>query len=130
MSKLSCIIAGSRENITYDDVLEAIEKCPWSSEITEVVSGKARGVDTMGEQWAKENNIPIKEFPADWKNLGRKAGTLRNCQMGDYADALIAVWDGESRGTLHMTNYAKEKGLKVFVYNLKEEKSLLYKIFS
>ena len=124
---MKTIIAGSREGISYDDVLKAIESCPW--EITEVVSGKARGVDTMGEQWAKENNIPIKEFPADWKKLGRSAGYRRNEQMGDYAEALIAVWDGSSRGTKHMIDIANEKGLKVFVYNLKEENSLLFKIF-
>lgn len=111
-----CIIAGSREGIHYDDVLKAMETCSWTP--TEIVSGKARGVDTMGEQWAKENDVPIKEFPADWENLGRKAGTLRNCQMGDYADALVAVWDGSSRGTAHMIKYAREKGLKVHVHDL------------
>lgn len=113
-----CIIAGSRQGITYDDVLKAMETCPWTS--TEIVSGKARGVDTMGEQWAKENGIPIKEFPADWKKLGRSAGYRRNEQMRDYADALVCVWDGESRGSEHMINIAEEKGLKVHVYNLSE----------
>ena len=125
----SCIIAGSRNGVSYDDVLKAMEECPWTSEISEVVSGKARGVDTMGEQWAKENNVPIKEFPADWKKWGKSAGHIRNREMGDYADALVAVWDGSSRGTKHMIDYAKDKGLKVFVYDLKEQKSLLWKIF-
>lgn len=125
----SCIIAGSRDGVYYDDVLKAMKECPWTSEIVEVVSGKARGADTFGEQWAKENDILIKEFPADWKNLGRSAGYRRNEQMRDYADALICVWDGESRGSKHMIDIATEKGLKVFVYNLKEQKSLLWKIF-
>lgn len=126
---MKTIIAGSRDNIEYRDVLSAMEECPWSSEITEVVSGKARGVDTLGEQWAIENNISIKEFPADWKKFGRSAGIKRNEQMGDYADALIAVWDGESRGAKHMIDYSKNKGLRVFVYNLKDRKSLLSQIF-
>lgn len=126
---MKTIIAGSRDNIEYRDVLSAMEECPWSSEITEVVSGKARGVDTFGEQWAIENNISIKEFPADWKKFGRSAGIKRNEQMGDYADALIAVWDGESRGAKHMIDYSKNKGLRVFVYNLKDRKSLLSQIF-
>jgi hypothetical protein len=120
------IVAGSREGIHYDDVLKAMETCSWTP--TEIVSGKARGVDTMGEQWAKENDVPIKEFPADWDNLGRKAGTLRNCQMGDYADALVAVWDGSSRGTAHMIKYAKEKGLKVHVH-IPREKSRIEELF-
>ncbi len=126
---MRCIIAGSRNNIEYQNVFSAMGECPWSSEITEVVSGKARGVDTMGEQWAKENNIPIKEFPANWKKFGRSAGPRRNEEMGDYADALIAVWDGESKGTKHMIDYSKNKGLRVFVYNLKDRKSLLSQIF-
>ena len=91
------IIAGSREGITYKDVLLAIKTCPW--EITEVVSGKARGVDTMGEQWAKENNIPIKEFPADWKKWGHSAGPRRNTEMAEYAESLICVWNGTSKGS-------------------------------
>ena len=52
---IKCIIAGSRDGVSYDDVLKAMEECPWASEICEVVSGKARGADTFGEQWAKEN---------------------------------------------------------------------------
>lgn len=126
---MKTIIAGSRDNIEYRDVLSAMEECPWSSEITEVVSGKARGVDTFGEQWATENGVVVKEFPADWKKFGRSAGIKRNEQIGDYADALIAVWDGESRGTKHMIDYSKNKGLRVFVYNLKDRKSLLSQIF-
>lgn len=126
---MKTIIAGSRNNVTYDEVLQAMMECPWTFEITEVVSGKARGVDTMGEQWAKENNIPIKEFPADWKKFGKKAGYIRNTEMADYADALICVWDGASKGSSHMINIAKEKGLRVFVHNIKEQKSLLWKIF-
>ena len=68
---MKTIIAGSRSNVDYQDILSAMGECSWSSEITEVVSGKARGVDTMGEQWAKENNITIKEFPADWNKFGK-----------------------------------------------------------
>lgn len=126
---MKTIIAGSRSNIEYQDVLSAMEECPWLSEITEVVSGKARGVDTLGEQWANENNIFIKEFPANWKKFGKSAGPRRNEEMGDYADALVAIWDGESRGTKHMIDYSKNKGLKVFVYNLKDKKSLISRIF-
>ena len=126
---MKTIIAGSRDNIEYQDVLSAMGECPWSSEITEVVSGKARGVDTLGEQWAKENNIPIKEFPANWKKFGKSAGPRRNEEMGDYADALVAVWDGGSKGTKHMIDYSENKGLKVFVYNLKDKKSLISQIF-
>lgn len=85
--------------------------------LNEVVSGAARGADTYGEEWAKERGVPIKRFPAKWDEHGKKAGPLRNIEMGDYADALIAVWDGKSKGTQHMINYAKKKGLDVYVFN-------------
>jgi hypothetical protein len=121
-----CIIAGSRSGVTYDDVLKAMETCPWTP--TEIVSGKARGVDTLGERWAKENDIPIKDFPADWENLGKSAGYRRNEQMGDYADALVCVWDGESRGSKHMINIANEKSLKVHIH-IPREKTRIEELF-
>jgi lactate dehydrogenase-like 2-hydroxyacid dehydrogenase len=111
---MKTIIAGSRDGITYDDVVKAMEKCPWQP--TEIVSGKARGVDTIGEQWAKENNIPVVEFPANWKKYGKRAGYLRNEQMAEYADALVAVWDGSSKGTAHMIRIAEEKKLKIHIH--------------
>ena len=89
-------------------------------EIAEVVSGKARGADTQGERWARKEGIPVKEFPADWDGLGRGAGFVRNRQMAEYAmeegaGGLIAIWDGESRGTKNMIEVAEELGLKVHV---------------
>ncbi|MOA29428.1 hypothetical protein D3C78_1504400 [compost metagenome] len=61
----------------------------------------------------------VKRFIPDWDGLGKKAGHVRNREMGDYADALVALWDGTSKGTAGMVEYAKKKGLKVYVY-LKE----------
>jgi hypothetical protein len=78
----------------------------------EIVSGKARGADRLGEQFAEQYGIKVAEFPADW-DLGKAAGYIRNKDMAEYADALIAFWNGSSRGTMHMINLAKEKGLAV-----------------
>jgi hypothetical protein len=114
------IIAGSRDKVSYQDVVNAIKTCPWT--MTEVVCGKARGADTFGETYAYNASIPVKEFPADWKGLGKAAGPIRNAQMGDYADALIAVWDGESRGTKNMIDYATKKGLKIHIHIIKDDK--------
>jgi hypothetical protein len=83
----------------------------------EIVCGKAKGADSLGERWGKEHHVSVAEFPADWDRYGRSAGPRRNKQMGDYADTLIAFWDGQSRGTQHMINYSKEIGLNVFVVN-------------
>ena len=107
------IIAGSRTINDYSIVCAAIG-CSFFP-ISEVVCGMARGVDLLGKQWAEEKGVPVKEFPADWNTHGKKAGYLRNVQMADYADALIAITSG-SPGTKHMIEIAKAKGLKTFVY--------------
>ena len=115
---MTTIIAGSRD-VSREDTLKAINLCPWKDKITTVVSGMARGPDTFGYDWAKENNIPIEEFPASWKLLGKKAGFLRNREMAINSDALIAAFDGTSGGTRHMIGVARFYKLKIFIYNTK-----------
>lgn len=87
--------------------------------ITEIVCGKARGADAFGEWFALGNNLPVKNFPADWDKYGMFAGPLRNKQMAEYGEQLIVFWDGESRGTKSMIGEAKKKGLPttIFYYN-------------
>ena len=114
---MKTIVAGSREITSYRDVEDAILSSGF--EITEVVSGTARGVDRLGEEYARNNNIPVSKFPADWDTHGKKAGYIRNSEMADHADALIAIWDGESRGTKHMIDIAERKSLDVFIYQPK-----------
>ena len=102
---MKVIIAGTREVTNYKALLNAIENAPF--EITEVVSGCCRGVDQLGERWAKENGIPTKIFRANFFQYGKRAGPLRNKEMAEYADALIAIWDGKSNGTKDMINKMK-----------------------
>lgn len=111
---MKVIIAGSRDGVTKDDVTAAI----WGSPFTfdEIVSGGARGVDKLGEEWAWAYGIPCKVFPANWNSFGKSAGIMRNMEMGDYADALVAVWNGYSKGTEHMIKYMEALGKPVFVY--------------
>ena len=100
------------------DVLKALDVCPYTSRITTVISGGCpSGADAAGEQWASSRQIPVKVYPADWQAHGRAAGPMRNRQMAANADALIAVWDGASRGTANMIQEAKLAGLSVFIYN-------------
>lgn len=95
--------------------------CPFTLDITEVVCGMAPGVDMLGLAWARRNQIPWREFPAQWRTkdgeLDRGAGYRRNEAMAVYADALVAIWDGESGGTRDMIERAKRHGLRVFVYH-------------
>jgi len=73
--------------------------------VTEVVSGMAKGPDTAGRDVAHDYDIKCTDFPADWEQHGKAAGIIRNKEMGDYADGLLAIWDGKSRGTKHMIEY-------------------------
>ena len=82
---------------------------------TQLVSGHANGVDKIGEKWARLNGIDVISFPANWYTLGRSAGVKRNIEMGNYADSLIAIWDGKSRGTNHMIDYMTKLGKPVRV---------------
>ena len=114
---MKLIIAGSRGIFDYRIVRQAVEDSDFEF-ITEVVSGAAKGVDTLGEEWADEYFIPVKHFPADWDKHGRKAGALRNIEMGDYADALVAIRKDGSRGTTHMIEYMQKLGKPVFVVDI------------
>ena len=105
---MKVIIAGSRSITNYQHVYQAWLNSKF--DLTEIVSGGARGVDSLGEELAKELDIPVKRFIPHWREYGKKAGILRNVEMAEYADALIAVWDGRSKGTAHMiAHFAKTK---------------------
>lgn len=115
---MKTIIAGSR-TLGQKEVTDAIAQALLSDKdwvITQVVCGCANGVDKAGEAWAREGNIPVRHFPADWRRYGRGAGPIRNRLMAEYADALIAVWDGKSKGTLNMLHEAKKRGLKIHLH--------------
>lgn len=108
------IIAGSRHIDDYDLIVETIEKNGLKDKITEVVSGGAAGVDYNGQVWALINGIPIKLFRPDWDLYGKAAGPIRNQEMAKYADALILIWDGESRGSLSMKLFAKDRKIPIY----------------
>lgn len=112
------IIAGSRGLADYDLVLRAIEG--FKQPITEIFSGHANGIDRLGERYAYAHRIPIKSFPYP-KGHGKRGGPMRNKQMALQAQALIAIWDGQSKGTLDMITQAKRHGLIVHVHRTDHE---------
>ncbi|MDH5727387.1 MAG: DUF2493 domain-containing protein [Gammaproteobacteria bacterium] len=97
----------------------ALTQCPWINFISVVVSGTAKGADKLGEQWAKQRNLIIEKYPADWEKYGKKAGPIRNQLMAENADGLIALWDNKSRGTKSMIDSAKNCGLRIFIFDFK-----------
>lgn len=112
------IVAGCRDLIDprwYALVREAIERSRF--DVTTLISGGATGVDTHAENWARRRGIMVERHPARWKELGRKAGPVRNAEMVAVADALIAVWDGGSRGTRDVIEKAGKAGLTVYVHH-------------
>lgn len=109
---MKVIIAGSRTINDFNLVKDQIELfIEIHGEIAEVVCGCAKGVDTHGADWAHFNKIKTTYFPANWKKHGKAAGHIRNRKMAKYANALILIWDGESRGSKNMLSNANKFGL-------------------
>lgn len=141
MSKIRVIIAGSRDFSDFgllDEIVTSvfrntIWKKGYKNSDVEIVCGKARGADTLGEWYAKSMNIDVIYFPANWNLYGAGAGIIRNEEMAIYASekpgfgALIALWDGKSRGTKSMIDLAKKYRLAIFVYNYKDNKWFMKK---
>ena len=130
MKELRIIIAGSRDFNDYEllkkSAIEIITKKTMLPDLTRIISGGARGADTLGERFANEMGLEISRFIPDWDGLGKRAGYVRNAEMAKFAvedgnyGVLIAFWDGQSRGTKHMIDLAKRYGLEVHVVNYKE----------
>jgi hypothetical protein len=123
---MKVIIAGSRSFGDHDKRGWGQAQRDWEllcssmarlqSPVTEVVSGGAKGADRLGEVWSqKVHLVPMRKFKANWERLGNQAGIKRNCEMAEYADGLVAFWDGKSPGTKHMIYEMKRRGKPVFV---------------
>ena len=118
MDNFKVVIAGSRGFSNYKLLREQCNKFLREKRKTSniiVVSGHARGADTLGEKYAQDEGFTLEIYPAQWKKFGKRAGYRRNEQMAEVADALIAFWDGSSKGTKHMIDIMNEKNLLVRV---------------
>lgn len=120
MENFKVIIAGSRGFSNYKLLKEKCneylrEKRKEYNII--IISGGARGADTLGEKYAQDEGFSLEVFPANWNKFGKSAGFIRNEQMAEIADALIAFWDEKSHGTKHMIEIMENKKLLVRVVN-------------
>lgn len=108
---MNVIIAGGRDFNDYellkrkcDAILKNVD------EPITIVSGGARGADRLGQRYATENGYHLAVMNADWDKHGKRAGYIRNANMLEYADCLIAFHDGKSRGTAHMIRITEASG--------------------
>lgn len=116
------IIAGGREFSNYELLRDSVDMFIADHYVNydptvEIVSGTARGTDTLGEQYAQERGFKVMRFPANWDLHGKLGGLNRNLQMAEYASHCICFHDGVSTGTAHMIKTAKKQGLITEVIN-------------
>lgn len=111
------IIAGVRNFSDYELLKEKCDEFlqVLTDKVIIVLSGHASGTYSLGERYAQEKGYKIESYPADWKRYGKDAGNIRNGQMINAADALIAFWDGKSKAAKNVIDFARQKGLQVFV---------------
>jgi hypothetical protein len=104
---MKVVISGSRTYSNKDIIYTALNNSGY--EITELLSGHANGVDKIGEQWAREHNIKITLFAPQYDlHKSKIAPLIRNQQMAECGDALIAIWYNKSHGTAHMIGCMKK----------------------
>lgn len=119
--KMKLIIAGSRDLIiTTNELKSTLEKYINFNDVKTIVSGNCSGIDKIGEQLAKANNLEVLLFPADWKTHGKSAGPIRNMKMAEIADcAVILVNKENSKGSLNMYNNMKKLNKPAFLHHVK-----------
>ena len=104
-------IIGSRGFNDYNLLTKTLEEHwfhhEWGTDVDEVISGGARGADSLGAKWAKAQNLKLTEFIPDWEKHGKTAGFIRNEDIIKNADCVLCFWDGVSRGTANSLSIAK-----------------------
>jgi hypothetical protein len=108
-------VIGSRDFSNYEMFKECVIKYGIIDKAKEIVTGGAKGADSLAERFARENNIELTVIKPDWSRYGKSAGVARNRNIIEYADFCLAFWDGHSKGTASSINHCKLKGKKVIV---------------
>jgi hypothetical protein len=117
------VVAGGRDFQDYRTLNRKLDKILSSKRDTHeiiIISGNARGVDRMGETYARKRGYKTEVYPADWNKWGKAAGPRRNAQMAKAADAVVVFWDGHSRGTSSMIGEARKNKLplRIIMYDI------------
>ena len=110
-------IVGSRGFDNYETLCAVVDELRKVHDISTIVSGGAKGADSLAEQYAKDHNLEMIVYPADWNTHGRKAGYIRNVEIWDGSDMGVAFWDGQSKGTAHSFEISKKQNKLLYVFN-------------
>lgn len=111
-------VVGSRDWSSKEFVFHILDDIPWH--LDEIVSGGAKGVDSFAEEWAKLNNVAARVFQPDWNKHGKSAGFIRNKDIVNAAEKVIAFWDEKSRGTKNSIDIAREQNKLWMVLTLRD----------
>ncbi len=112
---MKIIIAGGRDFNDYEFLKSCCDGVI-GNRVVEIVSGRCRGADQLGEKYAYQRGFKISYFPANWKEFGKVAGFIRNEEMAKYSNGLICFWDKKSKGTKNMIDLAHKYELKVRIF--------------
>ncbi len=120
MTTIKLLVAGSRSISDYEFIKASLDivhsQLQTENYSIELVSGHAVGVDILAERYAHQNNIPVVLFKPEYQGPRDYTAPLkRNVKMAEYADLLVAFWDGKSKGTIHMIKEMQKRGKPVYL---------------
>lgn len=111
-TELKALVCGGRDFSDEAHLFSVLSSFTFEGKkIDSLISGLARGADSLAEKWARANNIPFEGYPADWKQYGRSAGPIRNKQMLDEGKPDVVIAFPGGRGTSNMINQARARGV-------------------
>ena len=127
MNEFKLIVAGGRDFNDYfllQHELLHMALGIYKDKAVSIVSGMAPGADRLGVRFAREHGVTLHERPADWDQYGKRAGFMRNEEMGRFSDGLLAFWDGKSPGTKHMVEFMRKLNKPVHIISYEAEKDM------
>ena len=110
-------VVGSQTFSSYDTLSIVLDEIRKLYEITVIVSGGAKGADSLAEIYAADNNITTDIYPAEWDKYGKGAGFIRNKTIWDNSDLGVAFWDGKSKGTAHSFKLSEKQSKILYVFD-------------
>jgi hypothetical protein len=111
-------VIGSRSCNDISFVFSVLDEVSKEHPITKIISGGSRGADSFGKMWADKNGIPTTIFYPNWELYGKRAGFVRNIDIIESSEFVLAFWDGLSKGTKHSIDIAKDRKIPYVILNI------------